>query len=959
MGPRHCLRWLLPVLLLAGAYSVALAAEPDLAAPLPVDPAVRVVELPNGLHAWIRRNATPPGHVGIWMHVGSGSLNETDDERGLAHFLEHLAFDGSEHFPPGELVKYFESIGLRFGNDQNAFTSYDQTTFMLTLPRTDRDTLGKGLQCMADFAFRLSLLPEQIDNERKVVLEEVRARQGAEQRIREELMPVLLPGSLAAERMPIGKEAVIEKADRRQILAYYQKWYRPDDTTLLIVGDADPDMVEQVVREQFADWKPAANPAPDADPGVKPYTSVRAAVFTDPELPETDVGSASVRPLEKMATVGDFRRSLVDGLDEWMTRRRLEEMLQKGTAPFQDAGLDKGPFLNTCTYIDASASGAPEKWQPMMTSLLTELKRARQHGFLPEELARAKVDLLARAKQAARTESTRDSASFLKQMNSTLSERRKPISAQQSLELTRALAQTVSPDQALDAFRDNYSQDACLLTVTMPQKAGLPAPSGEDLLAVAAQVTGADVAPPQERKLPQGLLEKEPAPGAVLASEEDKDLGVLSVTLSNGVRAHLRSMDFKKDQVFVVVTLGGGNIQETAANRGVSGVAALAFSQPASATLSSTDIEDLMTGKNVDFSGGAAPDAMTLHVTSATKDIEDAFRLLHLMLTQPRVEPSALQRWKQEALQAIEAHRTDVEDQASEELGALLSGGDPRFRSLSAGQVDPLTLEQGQKWLDGLIRSAPIEVAVVGDLDRDRALQLTLRYLGSLPARPVRDPALDALRKLSTRGGPIAATVGVPTITPRAVVVEGWRGADWADVKDRRILQIISQILSSRLRVEIREQRGLTYTIYSYTRAGTAYHGEGLLGISFTADPDKASGAADLSLDVARQLAAKGPTDQELSTAREQFANSITTSQKEPTYWAGVMADMDYHGTLLADVKDALKQYTSYTRPDMMEVMARYMTPQRCIQVIALPDSDAGAAPPGSGKDQKQGAVEH
>jgi zinc protease len=949
MKLHRSLRLPLAVLLLACACTTVLAAEVDLNAPLPVDPAVRIVELPNGLHVWIRHNATPPDHVGIYMHVGSGSLNEIDEERGLAHFLEHMAFDGSEHFPPGELVKYFESIGLRFGNDQNAFTSYDQTTYTLTLPRTDRATVSKGLLCMADFAFRLSLLPEQVDNERKVVLEEVRARSGAGQRIRDEMMPVLLPGSRVAERMPIGKEAVIEKADRQQLLSYYRKWYRPDDTTLLIVGDVDVDMVLDLVREQFGEWQPTPDPPAGADPGIKPYGGVRAAVFTDPEVTETDVGSASVRPLERLQTVGDLRRTIVDGLGEWMANRRFQEMVQKGTAPFQQAEVDKSPFLNACTYIDASATGAPAAWQPMMASLLTELKRAREHGFLPEEFAQAKKDLLARAEQRALTESTRDSGGFLGQMNSLLSEHRKPISAQQTLDLTRALIGTVTLEEVSEAFRANYAPDARLLTVVMPQREGLPVPAGDDLLGVATQVAAAQVAPPVGRKLPQGLLAREPAPGSVAASEEDGDLGVLSVTLSNGVRAHLRSMDFKKDQVLVGITLGGGAIRETEANRGITNVAALAFSQPASDTLSSSDIEDLMTGKNVDFGGGAGPDAVSISVTSATKDVEEAFRLIHLMLTQPRIEPSALLRWKQEAIQAIEKRSTDAAAQAGEQVGAILSGGDPRFRSLTAEQVNRLTLEEGQAWLDDLVRSAPVELAVVGDVDRDHALQLTLKYLGSLPARPLRDPALDALRKLSYGSGPIYATVGVPTITPRSVVVEGWRGADWTQVKDRRILQIIAQILSSRLRVEVREQRGLTYTIYAYTSPGQAYPGEGLLAITFTADPEKAAGAADLSLDVGRKLAEDGPTDEELHTVREQFANSILTSQKEPAYWVSVMSDMDYHGTVLADVKDALKQYTSYTREDMMDVMGRYLTPRRCIQVIALPTQ----AP--SGEDKPEG----
>jgi len=957
MRLRPSLRWLLCVLLLATAWSAAPAAEVDLDAPLPVDPAIRMEELPNGLRVWIRHNETPPDRVSMYLHVGSGSLNEEEDERGLAHFLEHMAFNGSEHFPPGELVKYFESIGLRFGSDQNAYTSFNETTYTLTLPDTDRETVDKGLLCLSDFAFRLSLLPEEVDKERGVILEEVRARKGVGQRIRDKLMPIVLPGSRVAERLPIGKEEVIAKATRDLLAGYYRRWYRPDNTTLLIVGDADADMVLELVRERFGQWQPTEDPPANADPAVKPYTSLRAAVLTDPELTEADVEVASVLPLETLATVRDFRRLLVDELAGRMFYRRLQEMIQKGTAPFQQISVSKNPFLNACTYVDASATGSPEQWQAMMETLLTELKRARVHGFRQRELDNAWKDILARTQQAALTEPTRDSRGFLSEMNKAVAEGRKPMSARQRLELTQALIGTVSLQDVWQAFRSNYPPDARLLSVLMPQKEGLPVPTADDLLALAARVEAAEVTPPPERTAPQALLEREPEPGEVVAREEDADLGILSVTLSNGVRAHLRSMDFKKDQVLIRITLGGGTIQETATNRGVTIVAALAFGQPATDTLSSTDIQDLMTGKNISFRGNAGADALTLSVDSATRDVEDAFRLIHLMLTRPRIEPSALDRWKEATAQAIEQRRIDVAAQAAEELAALISDDDPRFRALTREQLDALTLEAGQRWLDRMIRSAPIEMAVVGDIDRDRALELTLKYLGSLPNRPVRDPDLDALRKISHRSGPVTATVGVPTITPRAVVLEGWRGADWTDVKDRRILQILAQILSSRLREEIRENLGLTYTIYAFARPGRAYRGEGFFGISFTADPQKAAGAADLSLDVARKLADDGPTDEELHTVREQYRNSIETAQKEPAYWASVLGELDYRGTVLADVKEALRKYTTYSREEMMDVVRRYLIPGRRLQVIARPAAPAPGPRADSTERQPQGAV--
>jgi zinc protease len=322
------------------------AAEPDLNAPLPIDPSVKMGTLPNKLSYWIRAHKTPPGKVNLWLHIGSGSINEDDNQRGLAHFLEHMAFNGSANFAAGTLVKYFESLGLRFGQDQNAFTSFDQTTYKLTLPDTKPETIQKGMTCLADFGYRLLLPNEKLETERGVILEESRTRKGASQRITDKLLPLIAPGSRFSERLPIGIEDIISKAERKRFEEYYAKWYRPDNSILIVVGDIDPAAIEKSIQENFGDWKPAAEIAKDADPGLKEYTTVRAAVITDPELTSTEVGVTRIGPLLPRETIADFRRDLVESIGDWILNRRYNEMVAKGTAPFQSAAVGVSPFLN-------------------------------------------------------------------------------------------------------------------------------------------------------------------------------------------------------------------------------------------------------------------------------------------------------------------------------------------------------------------------------------------------------------------------------------------------------------------------------------------------------------------------------------------------------------------------------------------------------------------------------------
>ena len=275
---------------LAALAPILFAQEIDLKAPLPVDPAIaKMGRLENGMSYWIRPNATPPEKVGVLLHIGSGSLNESEEQRGLAHFLEHMAFNGSANFPPGEVVKFFESIGMRFGADQNAFTGFDQTAYMLNLPNAEKATLEKGFLYMSDVAFRLTLGKEELDKERGVILEEERARSGARMRMMEKLLPLLMPGSRLSERIPIGKAEVIKSAPREAFMDFYRTWYRPEHSTLIVCGDVKVEVIEELVAKHFSEWKAAEKPAVPADPGIPLTKELRAGTVTDKEVTTANV----------------------------------------------------------------------------------------------------------------------------------------------------------------------------------------------------------------------------------------------------------------------------------------------------------------------------------------------------------------------------------------------------------------------------------------------------------------------------------------------------------------------------------------------------------------------------------------------------------------------------------------------------------------------------------------------
>ena len=947
----------------AGAAETANAANADWNDPLPVDPNVKMGVLPNKFSYWIRAHKTPPGKVNIWLHVGSGSINEDDNQRGLAHFLEHMAFNGSANFAAGTLVKYFEALGLRFGQDQNAFTYFDQTTYKLTLPDTKPETIQKGLTCLADFGYRLLLPSEKLEIERNVILEESRTRKGAQQRITDKLLPLIAPGSRFSQRLPIGLEDIVKSADRQRFVDYYSKWYRPDNSTLIVCGDIDPAAIEKMVQENFSDWKCPEAAVTSADPGIKEYTDVRASVITDPELTATEVAVKRIGPLLPRNTVADFRREMVENLADWILNRRYSEMVANGTAPFQDADVNVSPYLNVCRSYDAEAEGSPEntpavaggqiqasgeKWAAMLTSLLIEMKRAREFGFLQQETDDAKKESLSNAEQAAKTEGTWEAERFIAGMNNNLSQKLKPLAQAQRLELVKTLLPGITREELGAAFRIDFDARARLLLVVMPEKKELKPPAEQEILDVAAKAEATRVEPPHEKERSTSLLAADPAPGIVIAQEDDPDLKIYSGTFENGVRVHLRSMDFKKNEVLVSITIAGGAIRENAASRGLSDAAGLLFSQPASSKLSSTTIRDLLTGKTVTLGGGAGEDSFSLGIHGSPQDIEDGLRLFYLLMTDGKIEETALKKWKEEVSQLLDKKKTDVRIQANEKRASLLSGDDLRIKPLTQEQLDRITLGKAQAWLEGILKNGPVEAAIVGDIPRERALELARKYFGSLPKREVADKELDALRMVAQNPGPLTASIDVSTITPKAYVIAGWRGPDWAVVKDRRILQLAGQILSIRIRQEIREKRGLAYSPFCAVTPSKAFSGAGLIAAMFDTAPEKAAAAASIASDLIETFAKEGPTQQELDDVRKQIKNDMETRLKEPSYWAFyILGDLDFHGTKLSDVKEVVEKFTTYTKEDILEVLKRYITAERQIQVIAAPlKKDDSAAPP-------------
>jgi zinc protease len=453
---------------------------------LPADSRVLTGRLENGVTWMYRRHDNPPGKMTLMMRVDSGSLNETEKQRGPAHFIEHMCFNGTENFPLGELIPYFESIGMEFGPDLNAFTSFDQTAYMLFTPNTETEQIDKALTVLSDYAFRALLLEEEIDKERGVVLEEARAGKSANQRVRDELWPELFEGTRIAKRLPIGLEKVIANAPREAIADYYRTWYRPENVTVVLVGDTDQEGIVPLIEKRFGQYQ-APVPAREREgPEFKAFTEQRGLVVTDPELARCRIQMYNVRPGRPPTTTEQlWRTELVESVAGWIMDRRFDDLVNKGEASFRTANAGVGNFFNDALLTTGMAMGEPDEWSDMLEQLVIEIKRAREHGFTQRELELAKKKLLASAKRAVRTEPTRNARGFAFEIISAVNAEEPILSAQQELNLHEKVLPTVTLDEVDAVMKKHFAPGAFAYVVTTPDKPGVPVPEREEVLATA------------------------------------------------------------------------------------------------------------------------------------------------------------------------------------------------------------------------------------------------------------------------------------------------------------------------------------------------------------------------------------------------------------------------------------------------------------------------------------------
>ncbi len=941
------------------ALCAVFAVSTGRAEPLPTDPALVRGTLDNGLTYILKRNAHPPGRAIVWIHFHTGSLNETDPQRGLAHYLEHLAFNGTENFPPGSVVPFFQSLGMQFGRDQNAFTSFEQTTYQLSLPDAQPDTIAKGMTFFADVLWKMSLLPAEIEEERGIIQEERRRSLSGRQRTMYHVLERIAPGSLYGQRITIGTEATINSVQEQDFRDYYNKWYTASNATLMVVADADSGSIIPIIRQKFGPAPTKPRPTPQ-QPGIKAYDSSFAIVASDPEIRSEDINISRLEPPRPPTTTkAQFRDDLVARLAVMAFNNRLDEKVAKGGTAYLNGNASMSNNANIMWQAGLRGRAAPGKWRETIRELALEWTRAREFGFTALEIEIGSKEIIAGAERAVETDSTRPSGAIIARLNAAVTDGEAILSAQQNLDLVRTMLPTITSQEVSARFRKEFDPSALCFTAVLPS--GPDVPSESQLLEVGLQAFAVTAEKEEERARATTLLSTLPSPGKVTETTLHEASGVTSAWLSNNIRVHHRFMDERKNQATVRIGLVGGDIFEDASNRGITQAAQLAFGRSkATRRLSSTDISDLMAGKKVNVGGGGMggggrggrgggggiggdPDTVSLSVSGSPDELETGFQLAYLLLTEPRIEPAAFSQM-QTMMRTMLTEMTKNPMMMGMRLSmtAPYPDDEPRTRIPTPEQIDSLTVDKAQAWLDRMVASAPIEVAIVGDISRDRALELAAKYLGALPGRErVSSDLYKKERTIARPKGPRTVEETIDTATPQSFVMCGFYGADDRNIDDVRALSMAARLLSTRMIKEVREDAQLVYSIGASSRPGTAYPGFGFFSAGAPTDPGKAAALIDKLQSMFARFAAEGPSQDELDIAKKQMANTLDETMKDPSFWMGRLDMMTYRGNSLDDALAMPAAYQNMTADQIRAVFANYCTDASRLVVLVKPKSAA------------------
>lgn len=904
---------------------------------IPADSKAVFGKLPNGMRYLIYPNAEPPGRVSLRLHIAAGSLMEADDQRGLAHFLEHMVFNGSKNFTPEELIPRMQRLGIAFGAHVNAYTSFDETVYMLDLPDLSDEMMKLGFTVMRDFGDGAKLETSEIDKERGVILSEKTSRDSVGYRLMQQQFEELLPDSLLAKRFPIGVEEVITTAPRERFVDFYTRYYTPERMTFVVVGNVDPSLIEDRIRESFGSL---ANPAePGADPELGPIDQpdgIKPAVYSDKEVTSTDLSLVSVRPFTPVADTRTRRLSMLPlGLAHAAISRRFERIAKREGSPIAGGSASRQELFNYAELGSFDVTVADDRWQEALPVLEQEFRRALEFGFTDAEIAEAKANLLNAYRQAVKTAATRKSDDIATGLVRSVNDARVFSTPEIDLEIVSKGLDSTTPETCHAAFRDFWADQGLHLVLTTKEE---PDNAGGTLLSIYEESRSKEITPPEQGSVAVfGYGDFGPA-GTVKSSKQVEDLDLKQFVLSNGVRMNLKKTDFEKGSIRLLARFGSGKLTQPKDSPGLDLFARSVFDGGGLGKHSVDELQQILAGRNVGTGFSVGDDTFSLSGRTTPEDLELQLQLMCAQLLDPGYREEALIQFSKAVPMILQQLRHSPAG-AQAAMDAWLHGGDSRWGVPDEETLTGFTLDDARKWLEPALSKDYLELSIVGDFDESTLLPLVLKTFGALPARAEEKPALAAARKVTLPKSPDEATFTYDSKIAQGTAMVVWKTDGLrGNTKLFRRLNLIGEILSDRLRKEIREELGASYSPNAGAGGSEGLEGFGYLLAECSGKAEDASKLADLATELAATLAAEGTSDDELERARKPLQSQLEKSRRDNTYWLGtVLAQSQEDPARLDLIRGRDADYAAITSKELGTVAKKFLAEKNALKVLIHP----------------------
>jgi zinc protease len=918
---------------------------------LPVDKAITIGRLPNGLTYYVRKNSRPEHRVLLRLAVKAGSVFEEDDQRGLAHMLEHMAFNGTAHFKPGELVSYFESAGARFGPHVNAYTSFDETVYMLQVATDKPGLVDKGMLALADFAGGMTLDPKEIDKERGVVIEEWRLRQGAGSRILEKQAPVLYYKSRYAQRIPIGTPEILRTFTPARLRDFYETWYRPERMAVVVIGDIDPAVIEKSIASTFGPLADKRSPAPDPDRAVPPHSETLVNVAADPESQATTVALVRKTPELPQNRVGDYRRDLVEQLMFQLLNIRFGELARKPDAPFLAAGAGKSAIAESTMAVSLGARVEDGKIREGLKAIILEARRAREFGFGSDELERARRVVLSYYEQAVAERDKTDSGSYAAEYIRNFLTGEPIPGIELEFTLTRGFLPGVTVEEVSAAARALLQEDSRVVLATAPEKADITLPTEAEIRAVLADAGKAAIEGWQETAIRKDLIATPPTPGKVVASRRIEELQTTVLTLSNGAEVWLKPTTFKNDQVLLSAYARGGASTAPESEYVDTVLAPSLVSVSGVGGLTPPELNRLLAGKIASVAPYIDLQTHGVRGSMRPQDIETALQLTYLTFTDPGGNQSTFELLTRQLTALVANREQNPGSVFSDRVRNLNTGNHYSAKPLTSATVASLKLDAMiRAYKERFSNAADFTFFIVGTFDTAQITPLIERYIASLPSTGTRT---SQAKPLGFRFPARMEKIDVPKgREPKSETVITYFADAGVSEEENALVDAAADVLQIRLREELREELGSTYSVSASYSNLLPERGYGTLAIDYGSSPENTAKLAAAVIAQVKRMRTKGPTPDEVAKVREQNRQDLETAATQNSYWLSSLQSTHLLGR---DPKTILERPARLERVTAARVRAaarKYISATRYTVARLLPEKTGGsgsaAAPTGS-----------